>query len=107
MDDTSIITAVAAGDDTAFRELFALHGPWLAGRLRRVLPTDGVEDVLQETFLAIWRGAASYSGEGTLGAWMWGIARRQAALWVRIHYPSVPIAEPWEAGEDPADTAAL
>ena len=28
--------------------------PWLAGRLRGVLPATEVEDVLQETFLALW-----------------------------------------------------
>ncbi len=38
--------------------------------------------MLQETFLAVWRGAAGYRSEGA-GGWLWGIARRQAALWLR------------------------
>jgi RNA polymerase sigma-70 factor (ECF subfamily) len=43
-----------------------------------------VEDVLQETFIGVWRGAKTYSsGGGEVGAWIWGIARRQAALWAR------------------------
>ncbi|MEJ7839692.1 MAG: sigma-70 family RNA polymerase sigma factor, partial [Thermomicrobiales bacterium] len=46
---------------------------------------DAVEDVLQETFLAIWRGADRYQADAEVSAWMWGIARRQAALWYRKH----------------------
>jgi RNA polymerase sigma-70 factor (ECF subfamily) len=48
--------------------------------LRRALPVDAVEDVLQETYIAVWKGAARHNGEGAVGAWIWGIARRQAAL---------------------------
>jgi RNA polymerase sigma-70 factor, ECF subfamily len=82
MDNDELIAAVAGGDDAALRELFARHPPWLAARLRAVLPAADVEDVLQETFLAAWRGAAGYRLEGAAG-WLWGIARRQAALWLR------------------------
>ena len=57
MDDDELIAAVAGGDDTALRELFNRHSPWVAARLRRVMPPDVVEDALQETFIAVWRGA--------------------------------------------------
>lgn len=52
MDDNELIAAVAGGDDAGLRELFSRHAPWLAARLRAVLPAAEVEDVLQETFLA-------------------------------------------------------
>jgi DNA-directed RNA polymerase specialized sigma24 family protein len=82
VDDNELIAALAGGDDTALRELFSAHAPWIAARLRAVLPAAEVEDVLQETFLGAWRGAAGYRGEG-VGGWLWGIARRQAALSLR------------------------
>jgi len=47
MDDDGLIVRVVAGDDTALRELFSRHAPWLAARLRVVLPAADVEDVLQ------------------------------------------------------------
>jgi RNA polymerase sigma-70 factor (ECF subfamily) len=53
MDDDELIAAMAGGDDTALRELFARHAPWLAARLRLILPAAEVEDVLQESFLAV------------------------------------------------------
>jgi RNA polymerase sigma-70 factor, ECF subfamily len=83
MDDDDLVARIAAGDDTALRELFGRHASWLAARLRTILPAADVEDVLQETFLAAWRGAGGYRPQGTCGGWLWGIARRQAALLLR------------------------
>jgi len=83
MDDDDLVARIAVGDDAALRELFGRHAPWLAARLRLLLPAADVEDVLQETFLAAWRGAGSYRPQGACGGWLWGIARRQAALLLR------------------------
>ena len=106
MDDDGLIAAVAAGDDRSLRELLSRHGPWLAARLRRVLPAAEVEDVLQETFLAVWRGARGYRPAGSAGGWIWGIARRQAALWLRRRGPA-ELTLPAVAvnGRDPDDPA--
>lgn len=94
MDDEQLIAALAAGDDGALRELFARHAPWLAARLRRTLPAAVVEDVLQEAFIAVWRGARGYRAAGAPGAWLWGIARRQAANWARKHgRPDLALAD--------------
>ncbi len=87
MDDDELIAAMAGGDDTALRELFTRHAPWLTARLRPILPAAEVEDVLQESFLAIWRGARGYRPEGSPAGWVWGITRRQAALWLRRRGP--------------------
>jgi RNA polymerase sigma-70 factor (ECF subfamily) len=118
MDDDDLVAAVAAGDDGALRELFARHAPWLAVRLRGVLPSADVEDVLQETFLAVWRSAPRYrparaAGGVTgvaAGGWIWGIARRQAALLLRRRGPAeqpLPalVAADDQEGIDPAEAA--
>jgi RNA polymerase sigma-70 factor, ECF subfamily len=118
MDDDELIARLAGGDDAALRDLFNRHAPWLAARLRAVLPPPDVEDVLQETFLAVWKGAKSYTPQGAAGGWLWGIARRQAALLIRRRGPGT-VALPDEAGalagagrlagvgagDDPAETA--
>jgi RNA polymerase sigma-70 factor, ECF subfamily len=110
MDDDELITAIAGGDDTALRELFTRHAPWLAARLRSMLPAAEVEDVLQESFLAVWRGARGYRPEGSPGGWVWGITRRQAALWLRRRGPDgLPLAALVGHGSrdagDPAEAA--
>ncbi len=104
MDDDDLIAAMADGDDTALRELFVRHAPWLAARLRPLLPAADVEDVLQESFLAVWRGARSYRPEGSPGGWLWGITRRQAALWLRRRGPA---GVPFPGQADPAGLASL
>ena len=100
MDDNELIAALAGGDDMALRELFSRHAPWIAARLRSVLPAAEVEDVLQETFLGAWRGAAGYRGEGA-GGWLWGIARRQAALWLRRRGRADAVLAALAAADDP------
>ena len=108
MDDDELIAALAAGDDTALRELFMRHAPWLAGRLRSALPPPDVEDVLQETFLAVWKGAGGYRPRGTPQAWIWVIARNQAALLLRRRGPvTAPLEQTLAAGLDPAEAAIV
>lgn len=64
MGDENMIRAVAAGSDKALRELFDRHAPWI----HRSLPSSAVGDVLQETFIAVWRGAGGYKSDGEAGA---------------------------------------
>lgn len=45
-------------------------------------------------------------GEGACGAWIWGIARRQAALWARKNGRPELCLEPAES-EDPATAAVV
>jgi len=106
MDDDELITAAARGDDRALRELFNRHSPWMAGRLRRSLPPDAVEDVLQETFLAVWRGSSTYTPSSRAGAWLWGIARRQAAMWARTHRDEVELVEASKGSEGDLSASA-
>lgn len=76
--DEELLAAVAGGDGIALRELYDRHAPWLVLRLSRRFADPGVVDeVVQDTFLAVWRGAARYSGRGEVGAWIWGIAIRR------------------------------
>ena len=120
-EDEKLIARICAGEDAALRDLVFRHTPWLGARLRAVLSRADAEDVLQETFLAAWRGAAGYRGTGEVGGWLWGIARRQAALFLRRRGPGDLLAVPAEvvaaaaaelggtrgAGADPAQAAVV
>lgn len=105
MSDDELIAAVAAGDHLALRELFERHASGVAARLRRRMPVDAVEDVVQETFIAVWRGASTYRQGGAVGAWIWGIARRQAVNWARKHNRPAPQLD-LPGSKDPANVAA-
>ena len=111
MDDDELIASLAGGDDMALRQLFERHAPWLAARLRKALSPDDVEDVLQETFLAVWKNAGAYQPRGTPAAWLWVIARNQAALLLRKRGPATqalldeggPVSDPAEAAATRTD----
>jgi len=76
--DVEVLAAVADGDRRALRVLYDRHAPWLALRLARRCADPGVVDeTIQDTFVAVWRGAGRYSGQGAVGAWIWGIAIRR------------------------------
>ena len=64
--DGELLRAIAADTDRrAFEELYRRYAPWLTARLRgRCADAGVVDDVVQETFLAIWHGTASYREEG-------------------------------------------
>jgi len=76
--DTALVTALSDGDRTALNELYSRHAPWLLLRLQRRCADPGlVDEVLQDTFVAVWRSAARYDGRGEVAAWVWGIGVRR------------------------------
>jgi RNA polymerase sigma-70 factor, ECF subfamily len=81
LDEERLVRLVAGGDRAAFDELYRRTSPWLAVRLRRRCHDDDlVAEVLQETYLAIWRAAAAFAGASAGGSavgWMWTIAARR------------------------------
>jgi RNA polymerase sigma-70 factor, ECF subfamily len=78
VNDAELLGRVADGDRLAFRELYDRHAPWLGLRLGRRCTDPGVVDeVVQDTFLAVWRGAARHRREGEVAAWIWGIGVRR------------------------------
>ncbi|WP_433716895.1 RNA polymerase sigma factor [Actinoplanes sp. CA-051413] len=101
VDEETLVRRTATGDRPAFDELYRRTSPWLAARLRRrCADEDVVADVLQETYLAVWRAAGSFAGAATEGSavgWLWTIAanrlvdafRRRAR---QAQLPAVPLA---------------
>jgi RNA polymerase sigma-70 factor (ECF subfamily) len=53
--------------------------------LRRSNDASLVDDAIQDTFLAVWRQASTYRGEGEVAAWLWRIAVRKLIDRLRRH----------------------
>ncbi|MFF4016734.1 RNA polymerase sigma factor [Streptomyces sp. NPDC001843] len=86
--DGQLLRAVEDGDSRAFELLYRRYEPWLVARLTYRCPDAGiVDDVVQETFLALWRGSARYrEQEGADAAgWLWRIASRRLVDLQRGH----------------------
>jgi RNA polymerase sigma-70 factor (ECF subfamily) len=68
--DEELVRAVADGDASALRVLYERHAPWLLVRLTRRCADAGlVEEVLQDTFVGVWRNARRYRGTGEVAGW--------------------------------------
>lgn len=76
--DPELVAAAAGGDRDAFAVLYHRHLPWLLVRLgRRCSSRETVDEVAQDTFVAVWRSARRWDGRGEVAAWIWGIAIRR------------------------------
>ena len=98
---------LAAGEAGAINECYAALGPMVLGYLRRFVPRDDAEDVLQRVFYEVWRNRDRYDPTRSLEAWVLGIARKRAIdLLRRRHANVVPIDELREiAGDDGRELA--
>jgi RNA polymerase sigma-70 factor, ECF subfamily len=77
-EDAALLRAVARGDEQALTILYDRHAGWLTVRLtRRCARPDVVDQAVQDTFLAVWRGANRYRGGGDVAAFIWGIGVRR------------------------------
>ena len=77
-DDAALLRAVARGEEEALAALYDRHAGWLTVRMtRRCALPDVVDQAVQDTFLALWRGADRYRGGGNVAAFIWGIGIRR------------------------------
>jgi RNA polymerase sigma-70 factor (ECF subfamily) len=93
--DAALAARASAGDALAFEQL---HARW-AGRVLRVASArlgclEDAEDVAQDVFLALHRGAARYEGRSSFGTWLLGIAYHLTCrrLRQRARASSLPLA---------------
>jgi RNA polymerase sigma-70 factor (ECF subfamily) len=83
--DRRWLAASVEGDRSAFDALVEAHQASLLRFIRTLVREDAAaEDALQETFLAAYRGAAGFRGEGRVRGWLFAIARHCALKSHRI-----------------------
>jgi RNA polymerase sigma-70 factor (ECF subfamily) len=78
--DAELLAATVRGDGAAFGALVRRHvraATLLAAQL--VGDPDDAEDVVQDAFTVVYRGARSFDGSRPFGPWLFGIVRRLAS----------------------------
>lgn len=92
--DEVLVAASARGDQEAFRRLASRYGEELDGYFRRRLPDDGrVEELRQETLLAIFALLPSYRERGRFRSLVFSIAYRKLASSLRSERPREALTE--------------
>jgi len=73
--ETELMLRVKGGDRAAFEELYGLYQKPLVNYLYRLSFNRPLsEDLLQETFLRIWKAAATYEPTAKVSTWVFRIA---------------------------------
>jgi RNA polymerase sigma-70 factor, ECF subfamily len=76
--DAALLRRIGQGDEDAMAVFYREHGRVVFAQVllvtgERVL----AEEIVQDTMLAVWRGAGSFRGESSVRSWVIAIARRQ------------------------------
>lgn len=83
-----------SSDPDAIHDCYRELGPMVLGYLRRLVPSADAEDVLQRTFVEVWRSRDRYDPSRSLEGWVLGIARKRAIDHLRRrHHDVVPLDE--------------
>ncbi|MEW6716766.1 MAG: sigma-70 family RNA polymerase sigma factor [Chloroflexota bacterium] len=82
--DEELLRQIASGDSSALETLYERHSvPVYNYLLRLVGEVPAAEDLLQEVFIAVWRGAGSYRQLSSVKTWVLSIAHHRAVSWLR------------------------
>lgn len=82
-DDARLVAEIRSGDEHAFTRLHRKFAPLIHGVLLARMPPDEVADVVQEVFLAAYKGIANLRDPDALGPWLVKLARNHAAGFYR------------------------
>jgi RNA polymerase sigma-70 factor (ECF subfamily) len=79
--DETLAALAAAGDTTAFETLVSRHQARMYRLACRLTTSQAdAQDVLQETFLAAYRGLQSFRGHSRFSTWLYRIATNAALM---------------------------
>ena len=94
--EQTLVLRSQLGDEAAFAELLALHGPRLLSFTRKMMQSSPeiVEDLVQEIWLAIYRGLPRLRDVSRFRSWAFRIARdRIYREYRRRKMPVQPLAD--------------
>lgn len=99
--DGQLMQRIAQGNRQALSELYARYQRTLFSYLLHLTPDYGLaEEILQDTFVAVWKSARSFEQRSAVQTWLIGVARRQAHNTLRQR--KLPLADEAELQELPA-----
>jgi RNA polymerase sigma-70 factor, ECF subfamily len=75
---TQLVEAVRHGDRESFGQLYNLYAPMVHGILLARVPTDDVDDLVQDVFLVAFKRIDTLREAGAFGGWLAMIARNRA-----------------------------
>ncbi len=86
--ELALLEQIAACNDQALQELYDAYGQQLYAYAVRITGDPALaDDVIQESLVAIWKGAGRFRGEGRVLAWLLSIVHHKALNAIRHQAP--------------------
>lgn len=111
VDDVTLVRQAKAGDEAALTELIRRHQGRVYNHALRLMgsPQDA-EEVLQDTFLQVYRNLGRFEERSRFSTWVYRIATNEALMRLRkasrkreVFFEDTPSEDPW--GDDVRDFA--
>ncbi|HEY0746709.1 MAG TPA: RNA polymerase sigma factor [Steroidobacteraceae bacterium] len=84
--DSELLIAIAAGSRPALKELYLGYQWRLARFLSRFTQCqENIEEIINDTFMVVWRNANGFRCASLVSSWIFGIAYRTALNSIRRH----------------------
>ncbi|MDH7489165.1 MAG: sigma-70 family RNA polymerase sigma factor [Anaerolineae bacterium] len=101
-DEAALVQRLRQGDTQAYRELVDAYSPRVYRLALGMLgdPAEA-EDVLQETFLSVYRNIGGFRGDSGLGTWIYRIAANASLMRLRRQRDAASLDETTEDGAEP------
>ncbi len=97
--DDQLMQRYSRGEPGAFDALYARHGRWLYALIARQSPLAAwVDDIYQDTLLAVTRSRETYTATAGFRTWLYQIARNRLIDMLRQHDPAR-----WQQWQDDPD----
>jgi RNA polymerase sigma-70 factor (ECF subfamily) len=105
--DSALVERIMAGEEDALSALYDRYAGMLYAMLVRILKdTSAAEEVLQDLFLQLWRGASRFDvSRGSLPAWLLVIGRNRALSRLRRRDRREVLEDPEEFSLDSVPSA--
>jgi RNA polymerase sigma-70 factor (ECF subfamily) len=88
--DRQLVQRTAEHNEEAFEELYQrFSGPIYNYLLRLIHEQDVAEELLQEVFVSVWKGANRFKGRSKVSTWLFRIAHHRAVDWLRKRRPTL------------------
>ena len=103
--DSTLLAAVAAGDRRALEQLYLSYHRRLARFLSRFTSRyENVEEIINDTFMVVWRKAQGFRWESQVSSWIFGIAHRTALKLICKNRRREDLGESYCIGESQVET---
>jgi RNA polymerase sigma factor (sigma-70 family) len=104
--DKSLLECIADGDQAALRALMMRHQTRIYRFVMRYIrDRSTAEDIVSDTFVAVWRQAADFENRSSVATWLLAIARYKAlSARERLVAPHEPLDEIQDMGRMPGSS---